>query len=83
VLGRDCLAPGLGERGVQPPIAEAAPENSSGTGVLGRALAQWRLGNTLSCFLSSGALILFQALAKDPTPTLESPTTSLGGGSKA
>lgn len=51
MLGRDCLAPGLGERGVQPPIAEAAPENSSGTGVLGRALAQWRLGNTLSCFL--------------------------------
>ena len=36
---------------MQPSVAEAAAENSSGTGVLGQALAQCGLGNTLSLFL--------------------------------
>lgn len=68
MVGRDCIAPGLGEeRGVQASVAEAAAENSSGAGVLRQALAQYGLGNTLSLFLWVKRLNrLYQSLPELP-----------------
>lgn len=77
---------GLGEKRCGPVAERTAPENSSGTGVLGQALLSGDLGIpfpasslgeevTMVTSKSSRALILFQALAKGPLLHPNSPTT--------